>query len=386
MIVEKIALKDFRNYESASIDLAPGLVLLRGRNAQGKTNLLEGIYCLSGLGSPRPGEARLVREGAEKGYAHGRINRSGRAVEIDVEFRSGRGMRALLNKTPVRGARTLSEVMVAVFFGPDDLNLVKGSPDSRRRFVDELAVKLFPKNEGQRREWERVLRQRNSLLKTAPRVGDSSTLKTLEVWDDSFCRAGAGLTATRLRTLAKLFPHSSDAYDEISGGHELNVQYDSAWVDRHVSDKALAEPATIDEEALFLSLAEALRAVRARELERGISLVGPQRDDVGLRLRNDDRGEWRDARLFASQGEQRSGALALKLGEFRLLSEILDEKPVLILDDVLSELDSGRRRWLGQAIASADQTIMSSAEAGPDESAAASLILDVEAASVTASA
>ena len=382
MIVESVALQDFRNYESASIDLAPGLVLMRGRNAQGKTNLLEAVYCLTGLGSPRPGEARLVREGAEKGYVHGRINRAGRIVEIDIEFRPGKGTRALLNKTPVHGTRALSEVMVAVFFGPDDLGLVKGGPDSRRRFIDELAVKLFPKREGQRREWERVLRQRNSLLKTAPRAGDSA-LKTLEVWDDSFCRAGAALTATRLRTLARLLPFARDAYKEISGGDEFNMQYESDWLDRHVCDKALAEPSTIDEEAVFLSLSEALGAARTKELERGMSLVGPQRDDVVLRLRSDDRDEWREARLVASQGEQRSGALALKLGEFWLLSEVLDERPVLILDDVLSELDATRRRWLAQAAAAADQTLISSAETRSDEAAAAALVLDIESGGVT---
>ena len=141
MIVEELALQDFRNYERAQLGLGPGVTLVTGRNAQGKTNLLEALYCLSGLGSPRTTEPVLVREGAERGYVHGRVHRGERRVEIDLEIKVGRGSRALLNKTPVPGTKALSEVLAVVFFGPDDLTLIKGSPEGRRRFLDDLAVK-----------------------------------------------------------------------------------------------------------------------------------------------------------------------------------------------------------------------------------------------------
>lgn len=382
MIVEELAVQDFRNYERARLELTAGVTLITGRNAQGKTNLLEAIYCLSGLGSPRTTEPVLVREGAEKAYVHGRVRRGERRVEIDLEIRIGKGSRALLNKTPVQGAKALGEIVVAVFFGPDDLSLVKGSPDGRRRFLDDLAVKARPASDGLRKEWERVLRQRNSLLKTAPRSSGAAP-RTLEVWDEAFCRAGGSMAAARLRALAGLAPQARRRFESISGGDRLTLAYDSSWLDVALAEKALEAPDTIDDAEMQVSLRAALESVRVRELERGVSLVGPQRDDVAIRLESptDTRGP-REARSHASQGEQRSGALSLKLGEFDLLESVLHDEPILLLDDVFSELDPARREWLADSVRGRAQTIVSSAEAGAVEAARADRIFEVTAGTV----
>lgn len=377
MIVEELALQDFRNYERAQLELTSGVTLITGRNAQGKTNLLEAIYCLSGLGSPRTTEPTLIREGAERGYIHGRVRRGERRIDIALELRVGRGPRALLNNAPVPAAKALGEVVVSVYFGPDDLSLVKGSPDGRRRFLDDLAIKARPARDALRKEWERVLRQRNSLLKTAPRTGGAPP-KTLEVWDEAFCRAGAGIAAARLRILATLAPLAAERYESISGGDHLSLSYESSWLDPALAEKALEAPDTIDETSLCNALSAALDSVRVREIERGVSLVGPQRDDVAIRLANrDHKDERRDARSQASQGEQRSGALSLKLGEFQLLRDVLGEDPLLLLDDVFSELDPQRRGWLADSVRDSSQTVMSSAEADAVEKARADCVVEV---------
>ena len=170
MRVDRLVLEDFRNYEREEIDLSGGLNLVVGRNAQGKTNLLEAIYCIGGFGSPRGPDATLVREGAERALVHADVTRGERTVHVDLEYRPGRGMRALLNGTAVPGVRSLRELTAAVFFGPDELSLIKGSPDGRRRFLDELVVKLRPARDTIKREWDRVLKQRNALLRSAPRA------------------------------------------------------------------------------------------------------------------------------------------------------------------------------------------------------------------------
>ena len=379
MVVEELVLQDFRNYERARVEFSPGVTLVVGRNAQGKTNLLEAIYCLSGLGSPRAADTALVRVGMPAAYVHGRVARGDRTIEIDLELRPGRGTRALVNKTPVAAGQALPHAAVSVFFGPDDLALVKAGPEGRRRFIDDLAVKLRPARDGIRKEWERVLRQRNSLLKSAPRAGTGAASQTLAVWDEALCRAGAALTAARLETLALLAPFAARRYSAVSGGDALGLAYDSEWLSADLLEKAIEEPATIEEAALEDSLARALAPVRSRELERGMSLVGPQRDDVVPALGPAATGTaGRDVRSHASQGEQRTAALALKLGEYDLLCEGLGERPVLLLDDVFSELDPMRRRWLADSIGEG-QTIVSSAETGAEDAARADRIVEVEA-------
>lgn len=366
-------LQDFRNLERVQVDLAPALNLVVGRNAQGKTNLLEGLYCLGGLGSPRGPDTNLIRAGANRALVHARIKRGERDLEVDLEVSAGRN-RALVNKTPLRSQSALTEIVVAVFFGPDELSLVKGSPEGRRRFLDDLVVKLRPARSGLRRELERVLRQRNALLRSAPRRPGTQPLATLDVWDEALARVGSALTAARLETLAQVGPATQARWQQIAGGGNLETGYSSSWLDG--PDPATARSPGIPEDAFVDVLMSALAEARARELERGMSLVGPQRDDIAVRVTSSNE-PMRDARTLASQGEQRTAALALKLGEYDTLCRTLGVRPVLLLDDVFSELDPDRRSWLGSAVRSAGQVILSSAEPGAPEAARADLVLEV---------
>jgi DNA replication and repair protein RecF len=375
--VETLDIEDFRNYRSAHLELDEGVNLIVGRNAQGKTNLLEAVHCLSGLGSPRAADSALVRDGSERAILHAQVVRGERRLTVDIELRPGRGTRALINKTPVSGSRALSALTTSVFFGPDELSLVKGSPDGRRRFLDELVVKLRPARDGLRREWERVLRQRNSLLKSAPRA-KGATLSTLDVWDESLCRVGSALAAARLEVLADLLPFALKRYEAIAGGGRLDLAYVSSWIEAQFTEEALRDPSTIAQEALADMLKRGIGELRQRELERGMSLIGPQRDDVGVLLQaGADVPTMLDARVYASQGDQRTSALALKLAEHDLLAERLDDRPLLLLDDVFSELDPERRQWLGDAIRTMGQTLVSSAEPGATEAARAGRVVEV---------
>jgi DNA replication and repair protein RecF len=383
--VDRLVLEDFRNYERSEVELDPRLNVVVGRNAQGKTNLLEALYCLSGLGSPRGPDSALVRDGAERALVHADVTRGARTVRLDIELRPGRGLRALLNRTPVTGTRALRELSVAVFFGPDELSLVKGSPEGRRRFLDDLAVKLRPARETARREWERVLKQRNALLKSAPRAGSSArgARGTLEVWDEALCRAGAQLTAARLEALGMLLPFARKRYEAIAGRGRLELAYASGWLGGVPAREAVAFPQGIDEAVIRSALEAAVEDVRGRELERGVSLVGPQRDDVTVRLAAPSGdGAMLDARVYASQGDQRTCALALKLAEYDLLTEVLSDEPILLLDDVFSELDAARRAYLLETVGRTGQTVVSSAEPGVAD-LVAGRILDVAAGKVS---
>jgi DNA replication and repair protein RecF len=363
--VAQLRLTDFRNYESETAELSPTVNLIIGANAQGKTNLLEAVHCLGGLGSPRAPDSALVRDGAECAVLHGRVVRDERRIRVDLELRPGRGARALLNGAPLPGTRSLGEVVVTVFFGPDDLLVVKGSPEGRRRFIDDLVVKLRPARYALRREWERVLKQRNALLKTARRAEARGVNETLEVWDDAFCRAGAALTAARLASLALLAPYVAKRYEAVAGGGRLELSYASEWLEPAPSDGALQRLGAIDEASIQGALANRVRELRVREIERGMSLIGPQRDDLVVRLASGGgSGPLLDARVYASQGDQRTSALALKLAEHDLLTETLGMSPVLLLDDVFSELDGARRRWLADTVRDMGQTVFTSAEPG----------------------
>ncbi len=374
MRITSLALEDFRNYEGEDATFVPGLNLIVGRNAQGKTNLLEAVHCLSGLGSPRAPDAALVREGAERALLHGTIERGERTVTVDMEIRPGRGTRALLNKVAVPRGKGLTDVVITVFFGPDELSLVKGSPDGRRRFLDDLAVKLRPARQAIRREMERVLKQRNALLKKAR--GGESVVDQLDVWDDALIKAGAALAAARLESLGAMLPYARKRFEEIAGRGSLELTYASSWlIPEHAT--AAVEAASVDEAILKEGLRARMNELRRAELERGMSLVGPQRDDVVVRLSSGDASAVLDARTFASQGDQRTAALALKLGEHDCLSDILADEPILLLDDVFSELDPKRRGWLANAVKSLSQTLITSAEAGPEDLAEAQQVIEV---------
>ncbi|MGI8775115.1 MAG: DNA replication/repair protein RecF [Actinomycetota bacterium] len=362
MQVNDLVLETFRNYERQEIEFAEGLNLVVGRNAQGKTNLLEGVYCLSGLGSPRGPDGTLIKEGSDGAFLHARVTRGDRPIEIDMELRPKRALRLLINKNAVQRSKALGRLPVTVFFGPDELSLVKGSPDGRRRFLDDLVVKLRPSQDSLRREWEKVLKQRNALLRSLPKPDPpASMVGSLEVWNEAFFVAGAAVAAARLKALARLIPFADRRYKEVAGAGLLKLSYVSSWIPEDVSTAALAAPDEIDEAVLSAALRARVNQLRTAELERRVSLTGPGRDDVLVLLRSGE-GPLLDARTFASQGDQRTAALALKLGEHDLLTEALLESPILLLDDVFSELDPRRREWLRDAVRGVGQTILSSAE------------------------
>ena len=380
MQVDDLILEDFRNYVREQVVLGPGLNLVVGRNAQGKTNLLEAIHCLSGLGSPRADNSALVRQGQEAAVLHATLRRGGRSVLVDLEIKPGRGTRALVNKNPIQRTSDLAESLVTVFFGPDELSLVKGSPEERRRFLDELVVKLRPVRESLRRELDRVVRQRNALLKALARGERSGPRDELEVWDAALCRRGAELASARLAALRDLAPHATKRYEEIAGSGRLELAYVSSWFPEEASVEILADRQSIHQDALEAHIHRRVLALRRAELERAVTLVGPQRDDVAVRLagRGNEAGQMFDVRSFASQGDQRTSALALKLAEHDLLSDALGDEPVLLLDDVFSELDPHRRQWLSDAVRSVGQTILTSAEPLAPGALAAEKVVKVE--------
>jgi DNA replication and repair protein RecF len=230
-----------------------------------------------------------------------------------------------------------------------------------------------------RRDFERVLKQRNALLKSAPRRSTSPSLPTLEVWDDAFARAGAELAAARLGALAKLLPHAQGRYEDVAGGGRLELAYSSSWVPDEVAGAAMTDGAQPDVETLREALAASIAAVRVREIERGLSLSGPQRDDILVQLRGGDSlsESLLDARTYASQGDQRTSALALKLGEHDLLAAALDDQPILLLDDVFSELDPSRRSWLAKTVLDLGQTIVSATDLGDTKLAGTERVFEV---------
>lgn len=372
MQLRSLRLTDFRNYADAAVEFRPGLNLVVGRNGQGKTNLLEAINVLSGLGSHRgaAGEA-MVRQGAERAVLSGTGSAGGRDVRVDAEVKRTGGTRLLVNRVAVErmSASSSAGMLVAVAFSPDDLVIIKGGPEERRRLLDQGAARVRPLGATERQEFERVLRQRTGLLKAAP--NSQRALATLDVWDESFARAGAVVVRNRLAVLDRLRPEVLRRYRSVSGqAGEVSVEYKASWLEPGTAS-------TASEEGLRAALVDALAKARSRDLERGVSTVGPQRDDVEVLL------EGADARLFASQGEQRTLALSLRMAERDLVAANRGEDPILLLDDIFSELDEVRRGHLVEMVAASGQTI-ATATSGAGWPMAVSQTLTVEAGRVLA--
>lgn len=317
MQLDRLWLTDFRSYVAAEVVLAPGLTAVIGANGQGKSNMLEAIGWLGGLRSFRaaPTDA-LVRVGAERAVVRGEGRRAGRALLIECEIAPGGRSKMLLNRQPVRRARDGLDSLRAVVFAPDDLELVKGGPAERRRFLDDLLVALDPRLDAVRSDLERILRQRSALLKQSRGRLTPEVEATLDVWDARLSSTGEVLADARAAAVGDLGPVVATAYADLAGGGEVALTYAPTWRDG--------------------GLLAALREVRDDELRRGVSLVGPHRDELALTLVG------LPARTHASQGEQRSIALALRLAAARRLAAVLDTPPLLLLDDVFSELDPGR--------------------------------------------
>jgi DNA replication and repair protein RecF len=359
MYVSDLALTDFRSYPEVLLALDPGVTAFVGRNGQGKTNLVEAIGYLATFGSHRvAGDAALVRAGCERAVVQAKVMRDGRPVVLEVEIVAGRANRARLNRSPTRPRELLGQLRT-VLFAPEDLALVKGDPDGRRRFLDDLLVLLGPRMAGVRSDYERVVKQRNALLKTAAsarRAGRNGDLSTLDIWDTKAAASGAELLAARVRLLRDLRPHVIQAYEQVSdGAGQASLDYRTSVA----GDDPVEEDDLVRADVVEGLLLAAMERLRSREIERGVSLVGPHRDDVDLALGG------LPAKGYASHGESWSFALALRLGSYQLLRSDDDwdtgGDPVLILDDVFAELDVRRRERLAELVSGAEQVLITAA-------------------------
>ena len=351
MHVVALELVDFRSHEHVAATLAPGATTFLGRNGQGKTNLVEALGYLATLGSHRVStDAPLVRLGAERAVVRAAVIREGRQLLLEIEIRPGSSNRARINRSPLPRSRELLGVLRLVTFAPEDLALVRGEPDQRRRFLDELAVLRTPRIAGVRADYDRILRQRNTLLRTAAAARGGRDLGTLDVWDEHLAAAGGELLDARLTLVRELSPHVAEAYDQLATvGSHAGLGYRCSLGD---DVDLLSRPHSRTE--LTELLAAGLARLRPKEVERGVSLVGPHRDDLVLQL-----GPL-PAKGYASHGESWSFALALKLASFRLLRGDGDD-PVLVLDDVFAELDDGRRERLAALVTEAEQVVITAA-------------------------
>src|SRR3954453_18475264 len=356
MYVWHLQVGSFRSWERVDVALGPGPTVFVGRNGEGKTNLVEAVGYLATLGSHRvSSDAPLVRTGAEQAVVRAALRREDRELLVEVEINPGRANRVRLNRSALPRPRELLGLVRTVLFAPEDLALVRGDPTERRRFLDELLVSRTPRLAGVRSDYDRVLKQRNALLKTA-RLARGDALATLDVWNGHLVDLGSQLLAARLRLIADLAPHVTRAYADVAGPGAASAALGYTSTVPLAGDGApLTEGTTLptaDE------LAEALRARieerRREEVDRGMTLVGPHRDDLVIPLGP------AQAKGFASHGESWSLALALKLATFALFRAD-GEEPILVLDDVFATLDADRRAALASVARSAEQTLITAA-------------------------
>ncbi len=360
MHVVHLTVHDFRSYATAEVALGPGVTAFVGRNGQGKTNLVEAVDYLARLSSHRvSSDAPLVRFGTEQAVIRAAVVRDERQALLEVEINPGRSNRARINKSPLPRARELLGMVRTVLFSPEDLTLVKGDPSDRRRFLDDLLVQRAPRYAGVRSDYDRVLKQRNSLLKTAGlarRGGPGSSrgesaLATLGVWDAHLARTGSELLAARIALVEELGPLVGTAYEAVARGARRD---DATMAYRPSFELPSLDPKAPDRTVLAEALLAELERRRDDELDRGISLVGPHRDELHLML-----GPM-PAKGYASHGESWSFALALRLASYELLRAAGDD-PILILDDVFAELDTERRERLAEMVAGAEQVLVTAA-------------------------
>jgi DNA replication and repair protein RecF len=345
MIVQRLELVDFRNYAAATFELTGGTTVVVGDNGQGKTNFAEALAYLATLGSFRgaPPDA-LVRVGATSAVVRAELrDDDGRASLIEAELVPAGRNRVQVNRQRLQRARDLLGVVRVTVFSPDDLSMVKGGPAERRRFMDDTLVALAVKYDAARLELERIVRQRNTLLRQVGGRLDDAATTTLDVWDARFAAAGDQFGYARSTLAARLRPLVLEAYERLAGRPTaVDLEYEPEW--------------------RRTGLAPALTAARDQDVRRGVSTVGPHRDEVGLRI------DGLPARTHASQGEQRTLALALRLAAHRLITERTGSTPVLVLDDVLSELDTGRAAALLSHLP-AGQVVITTAGAIPPAAA-----------------
>ena len=354
MYVRHLGLRDFRSWALADLELQPGRTVFVGPNGFGKTNLIEALWYSTTLGSHRVGtDAPLIRAGASRAVVSTIVVNDGRECAIDLEIAAGRANKARFNRSPVRSTREIVGVLHAVLFAPEDLALVRGDPAERRRYLDDLATLRRPTVAAVRADYEKVLRQRTALLKSAAGIryrSDPGALDTLDVWDSRLAEHGAELMSARIDLVNQLAPEVEKAYQLLApGSRPASVAYRSS-----LGADAVGQAGGNDSEFLEAALLAALAERRAAELERGVCLVGPHRDDLELWLGD------QPAKGFASHGESWSFAVALRLAAYELLRADGSE-PVLLLDDVFAELDVARRRALATVAESAEQVLVTAA-------------------------
>ncbi len=361
MHLTRLALTDFRSYPAADVALGPGVSTFIGANGQGKTNLVEAANYVATFASHRVAtDAPLIRQGADRAIVRGLVSSAGRESLVEIEINAGRANRVRLNRSPAPRPREVIGVLRCVLFAPEDIAVVKGDPDQRRRYLDDLLVATRPRYAGVRADYDRVLRQRTALLKTAKARGGLPA-GALEVWDDQLVLAGAELTAGRLRLVSEIRDLVGGCYSAVSGTErDTDLRYRiSAIAQARAAASAGAaggegpEPEP-EPGKLAVLLREALAERRRAEFERAVCLVGPHRDELELVIGG------LPARGYASHGESWSLALALRLAGYQLLRSKGDD-PVLILDDVFAELDGERRRRLAELARDAEQVLVTAA-------------------------
>jgi DNA replication and repair protein RecF len=360
--VSHLNLTDFRNYETLDVEIAPGPNVFVGSNGQGKTNLVEALGYLSTLGSHRVStDHALVKFGKDAAIVRAQLHNGDRQILAELQINRSGANRAQINRSPIK-TRELTRYFASVLFAPEDLALVRGEPSGRRRFMDELLVQRYPRLTGVLSDYDRVLKQRNSLLKSARASGlRAEASGTLEIWDERLVSFGSEIIAARAQLISELQPEVGDAYTQIAGTNHsatltqlLSIRGDTG------DDNPPTDKNSGDEVMMPGHIAENFRAaltrVRRQELDRGMSLVGPHRDDLILVLNG------LPARGYASHGESWSFALSLKLAAAAILrQDSLSGDPVLILDDVFAELDESRRARLRQAIQDFEQVLITAA-------------------------
>ena len=363
MRVSTLELIDFRNHAQLQLTFGEGNTTIVGRNGRGKTNIVEAINYIATLGSHRvSSDTPLIKTGCDKATIKATIVKDDRQAGVDIIIFDGKTNKVSLNGNELSRPRDILGLVNTVVFAPEDLELVKGDPSARRRYLDDFSIQVSPRIASVRSDFEKVLKQKNALLKSAGRRSLSESAQaTLDVWNEQFIEHAVALTASRLTSLSRLQPFIDQHGKMISGDTEpLIVSYSSKWLTDVAGD-------------IEAQLREALTARAKEEVERGMSLIGPHRDDLDIQLSNIP------AKGYASHGQSWSTALALRLATFNVLRELHDD-PILILDDVFAELDVRRRQRLLSAIGDVEQTIITAAVAEdvPNELLSQSLYLSDE--------
>jgi DNA replication and repair protein RecF len=363
MYVQKVRLTNFRNYKTAEVELHSGVNLLHGSNGQGKTNLVEAINFFASLSSHRvAGHTPLIKQGEQSAIISLELAHDERELLLEFELNSDSPNRARLNKSPTQKPKDILGYLNAVIFAPEDLDIVKRDPTNRRAFIDQLIIQFTPRMLGVYSDYERVLKQRNTLLKSARATGTKGdALSTLSAWDESLVKLGTEIISARVSIAAKLSPGLISNYQKIAkSNNEPRMFIKSSILGSLVFDGEEADDAeyleTPDREEIAELFRDKLQRMRQKELERGITLVGPHRDDLVLILGS------LPAKGYASHGESWSYALALRLASLEILrqeSKLGD--PILILDDVFAELDSDRRAKLAELVQGNEQVIITAA-------------------------